>query len=771
MKTFTALKRATLGLGIIAMISTGFAPHATAAALNGQLTLRPLTPQEVKDYSLTGIQTASGLNTVAIGQPAYLDVLINYAVPNTDNVTVTWVLTNAPVGSLAALTNSPLGSNVPPYKIADRRNQSGSPVNKVGGRSMIRPDVVGQYTIKATVTSATSGSTNLTLVITAGTYLGANTCALCHSGGLVASNTFSPWSGTLHAKAFTEAIDGLSTDHFSKNCISCHSVGFDANTNSANGGFDDIAAQTGWVFPTTFTNGNWAAMPAALKNVANVQCENCHGPGSQHAYSLGNTNFITVTSSSGDCAQCHDSLTHHSKTAEWNNSKHAVTTRTPSGPSRSTCVRCHTAMGFAQFIEHAGSTNSYVTNTTYEAITCAACHDPHDASNPHQLRAANEYTLPEGTSVTNAGLGALCMECHHSRNGSASNNIVNYALGLPTWAGGSSFGVHDSTAGDMVEGVNAFTYGKYIPSSAHSFVISNVCVGCHMQPVASGDPAFTMAGGHTFSMTYPLVVGNVTNTVDKVDVCVKCHGPVDEFNFARKDYDGDGVIQGVQTEVQNLLNQLSRLLPNSTYKANSNDYVADGLVKSPSVKTNWPTKFLQAAWNWQYVNVEGSKGIHNASYAVGVLKASIADLSDDADNDGISDKWEIANFGSITAYNGNADPDGDGVKNSLEITAGTNPLLADTDGDGINDLAEMQAGSDPLNALDKPGFVVKIYTAAEIEFASEIGKKYQVQTVSDITSSWVNVGSVTNGTGNNISMVNSTRAGNGQGYFRVVQVP
>jgi hypothetical protein len=25
------------------------------------------------------------------------------------------------------------------------------------------------------------------------------------------------------------------------------------------------------------------------------------------------------------------------------------------------------------------------------------------------------YTLPEGTTITNAGLGALCMQCHHSR--------------------------------------------------------------------------------------------------------------------------------------------------------------------------------------------------------------------------------------------------------------------------------------------------------------------------------------------------------------------
>ena len=98
-------------------------------------------------------------------------------------------------------------------------------------------------------------------------------------------------------------------------------------------------------------------------------------------------------------------------------------------------------------------------------------------------------------------------------------------------------------------------------------------------------------------------------------------------------------------------------------------------------------------------------------------------------------------------------------------------MAKDSDGNGVNDLAELQAGSDPTSALDKPGFVVQIYTAAEVEFASEVGKKYQVQTVSDITGTWLNVGSVTNGTGNNISMVTSTRSGDGQAYFRVVNVP
>ena len=54
MKTFTTIKRAALGLGTIALISSGLATRAHAAALQGQLMVRPLTPQEVKDYSLTG---------------------------------------------------------------------------------------------------------------------------------------------------------------------------------------------------------------------------------------------------------------------------------------------------------------------------------------------------------------------------------------------------------------------------------------------------------------------------------------------------------------------------------------------------------------------------------------------------------------------------------------------------------------------------------------------------------------------------------------------
>ena len=47
--------------------------------------------------------------------------------------------------------------------------------------------------------------------------------------------------------------------------------------------------------------------------------------------------------------------------------------------------------------------------------------------------------------------------------------------------------------------------------------------------------------------------------------------------------------------------------------------------------------------------------------------------SGDSDNDGLNDQWEIANFGTITLFNGNDDPDGDGLSNMEEFENSSNP--------------------------------------------------------------------------------------------------
>lgn len=775
MKIRTLITTAPSCLTAIGLLTLAAAMPARAAAppaLQGQVIARPLTSGDKTVYALPGsLELSGGLSTVGVGTAVYLEAQINIAIPMTDVTNLSWAVIAQPVGSAAALQSSPLGSKVPVYEPGDRS------VLQVAGRTLFRPDVTGQYSVTATIATANSGTTNITYKITAGTYVGVNTCALCHSGGLVAPDMVPSWQNTLHSHVFADGVNGVLGTHINQSCSQCHATGYDTDTNAVNGGFDDLAKQQGWSFPTVLTNGNYDAMPAEVKALANVQCESCHGPGSEHAYALGNTNVsnwprLSVTLSSGDCNQCHDAPTHHIKGTEWLVSGHANTTHVPTGPTRTACVACHTSLGFLARIQGWSSTN-----TTYAAIGCQTCHEPHGqtmpTNNPHMLRVLGSVTMPDGTTVTNAGEGSLCLECHHTRNGAAATNVANYQQGKPTWFGGSSFGVHDSPQGDMIEGVNAITYGQSIPSSAHRYTVTNLCVGCHMQATASdpNDPSFLKAGGHTFHMSYTTVSTNgVTNVVDKVDACFQCHGPIDSFDMPKQDYNGDGVIEGVQTEVQHLLDTLSTMLPNGNYVSNGN-YVADGLVKSPSTRTNWPTKFLNAAYNWQFVNNDGSKGVHNAPFATGLLRASIADLTGISAPGGLPDWWVTKYFGSLTNPSGaaNANPTGDGLPNWLKYALGLDPTVPGTSMPGGVVWAN---GKDLVNPVVNPGDTnnIAIFTAAEVAFNTEAGKTYQIQAISSLSETWSNIGAPIQGTGTPISYVTPTR-GNSQQFFRVVHTP
>ena len=724
---------------LVAMGSTSMGAEAPQAGLGAKVVLRPLTPQDKKDYGLTNLQVASGLSTVGAGQPVHLEAWVNGSIAASSISGVTWTLTDKPLGSAAMLTDSPLGGNIPVFAPADRVT------SQIAGRSYLLPDITGQYTVEATITTS-SGTTNLTKKITAGRYMGVNTCALCHSGGAIAPNMVAGWSETKHATKFTRGIDGHEGSKYSKNCISCHTVGFDTASSAVNGGFDDVAAELGWTFPTVVTNGNWDAVPAKLKNLANVQCESCHGAGSEHAFSLGDVDKISISMSAGNCGQCHDSKNAHFRNAEWYNSKHAIATSYPTGPSRASCVGCHSGVGF---IDRMDGLTAH--RTDYEAITCATCHDPHDAKNPHQLRNAGPIALADGTSVTKGGNGLICMNCHKARISAASVETVTSIS--------SNWGPHYGTVSDMLAGANGYSYGKIIPSSAHRDVVTDSCATCHMQAVASTNTFFTKVGNHTFNPSWD--GGTPDNPADDVKLtsaCTQCHGPTSTFDFQRQDYDGDGVTEGVQTEVHGLLDQLALLLP----PIGSTEVVTS---------TNYTRAQLKAAYNYKFVKYDGSYGVHNLSYAVGLLKASIADLTDDADRDGLSDQWEIASFGSILHCNPLDDFDGDGVNAALELAAGTNPKLADSDRDGINDLAEFDAGSDPLNPEDKPGFVIKVHTASELEFASEEGKSYQIQRVSELNTSWETISTNIPGTGGTISHLVSTRNGGSKAFYRVVNVP
>jgi hypothetical protein len=168
-----------------------------------------------------------------------------------------------------------------------------------------------------------------------------------------------------------------------------------------------------------------------------------------------------------------------------------------------------------------------------------------------------------------------------------------------------------------------------------------------------------------------------------------------------------------------------------------------------------------------FVNVEGSKGIHNAPYAVGVLKASIADLTGDSNTDGLPDWWQTQYFGSTTAANAgpNATPAGDGVPNWLKYGLGLDPMKAGVVlPDGV-----IWANAGPVG---NPGATntIQIYTAAEIVFNTEVGKTYQLEAISALGQGWKPVGAPAAGTGGAMSLVTPTRS-NLQQYYRVVSTP
>jgi hypothetical protein len=194
--------------------------------------------------------------------------------------------------------------------------------------------------------------------------------------------------------------------------------------------------------------------------------------------------------------------------------------------------------------------------------------------------------------------------------------------------------------------------------------------------------------------------------------------------------------------------------------------VADGKVKtSITTRTNWPVRFLNAAWNWQFVEVEGSMGIHNAPYAVGVLKASIADLTGDSNNDGLPDAWQIGYFGSTT--NAAAAPGSinntNGIPNWMMYALGLDPHSGST---AINGVIYVN-GKNLVNGATN---TIAIYTAAEVVFDTQIGTTYTIQGITALTGDWQNISTNIPGTGTSVSYVTPTR-NNTQMFYRVVHTP
>ncbi|HXR06864.1 MAG TPA: hypothetical protein VN765_06010, partial [Candidatus Acidoferrum sp.] len=277
------------GAVLLAMAAT-LAAQAAPALLNARLIARPVTPGDVAKYGLpANTENSAGLNTVGIGTPVYLEVDVNLAFPASTITNVSFAITQKPNLSGATITANTFPTNMGLFEPADHL------IYQVAGRAVLRPDATTRglpYIVTATIGTLTNGTTNVTLTINAGTYLGYQpACVFCHSPGGGAPPKVPFWETTEHASMFTRGIDGVLSSHYSASCEKCHTVGYDTNAASlADNGFYSVATAEGWTFPPTLNSNNWASMVSNypdVANLANIQCENCHGPASEHWYASG----------------------------------------------------------------------------------------------------------------------------------------------------------------------------------------------------------------------------------------------------------------------------------------------------------------------------------------------------------------------------------------------------------------------------------------------------------------------------------------------------
>jgi len=551
--------------------------------------VKAISPQKLKDLGLTTGSVSSGLKVFPLETYMYLTPR---NIANTQPVTAAvFTFTTKPAGSNASFTNFGTDNSV-----------------------YFKSDVKGKYEINLSITTS-GGTDDTTITVFAGKYVGVGNfdgvpaeypnCMSCHGFTQKFVDIFNEWKNTGHALKFKRSITG--TGYYNQSCFKCHTTGSDHDNVAANGGFDDVASELGWTFVLPLNPGKWDSLKTGfpkLSQLANIGCESCHGPGGEHT--SGSFEAIGISGNSGTCAQCHDQVGYYNIGAQWENSLHSAPVWSGSfaqgtasqNNNLQNCIRCHDGQGFINF------TKGKTTNTTGRVqgnqthIGCPTCHDPH--SNEIRTTPAGSDTLANGYQYSVGGHGQVCMNCHKLRR-----DGKNFAT---TQVTNANWGPHYSNQTDIYLGQNAAEFGTPYNSTAHSLFLTNSCVDCHMQTSPdSTSPNYNKVGGHTFSLS--------NNGQDLTAKCQPCHGNKTHFTdfVATVDWDGNGLLEAIQTEYDNLYHKLKWYLPPVGVDSVSWQAVRD--LNNPTIN--------KAYFNYRVFAYDKSRGMHNTKYTMEALRSTI----------------------------------------------------------------------------------------------------------------------------------------------------
>jgi hypothetical protein len=485
-------------------VVAGVSPHARvdAAAIKLDIEVKTSSGTYHTPATIAGAvpwETAIGTRNV----PLLLPVLLH----GKNQATYDWTLT-APAGSAATLLDA--GTQNPEFT----------------------PDVAGTYQL--TVTDLGTAKP-VTLAVHAGTWTGIITgqdangrpkvdsaCTQCHVPNTPHFDLFTPWAQSGHAEVFTQNVT-TPNGHYTKNCLSCHTVGYNSQS-VKNGGIDDASDWEAFLTTDLLTHGettNWGEILArfpATARMANIQCENCHGPQDSAAHMKKDGSRKTL--SSDVCGVCHGEPARHGRYQQWQLSAHANYETAVAEGTDPACSKCHSAQGFVAWQNKGFSTANLTVNWTTEEVhppTCATCHDPHDVGTTSGGPGTNAKVrvtgktppLMAGFTATNVGTGAICMTCHNGRRGLRDDANFNLA--------DSTRAPHAGPQADVLMGQNMY-FAKVGTPGIHS-MIQDSCVTCHME--STNPPAglaYKNADGSYGGTNHTFFASNT--------ICAKCHSNI-----------------------------------------------------------------------------------------------------------------------------------------------------------------------------------------------------------------------------------------------------
>lgn len=268
------------------------------------------------------------------------------------------------------------------------------------------------------------------------------TCGNCHAGHQA------DWAKTHHSNAFSTLV---ASGHATASCYTCHTV---------------------------TQNGNGLPGPAGYNKTPDatyqdVQCESCHGPGTEHVKKtevVANVPLarLTLSKANQSCAACHTGI-HTPFAEEWATSGHAKLQSAAINNTTSNCKNCHegkTALKVWGVVTNYEERDSA---TVYSPHTCAVCHNPHGSENNAQLRYPINTVDPDFN---------LCTKCHLNRGApTTSSNTPHGATGY-TLLGISGY----RPAGITID--TAVTITTHASEANPRF-----CAGCHVIKFDVTDPA------------------------------------------------------------------------------------------------------------------------------------------------------------------------------------------------------------------------------------------------------------------------------------------